>query len=772
MGDSDLRQRDSQPRDGRPRAGRPRARPPRRASSPAFVLVTTKLRHPVLRPGTVGRPRLMDLLAPGKLRPVVSVVAPPGFGKTTLLAQWAERGDRAFAWVSVEEPDNDPKVLLSYIAEALSTVAPICDEVFAALASPGSSVPATVVPRLEAAFSGMTSPVVLVLDDVHVLHNRECQAAVSALADHVPPGSHLVLAGRAQPPLRLARLRAEARLTEIGPEDLVLSAEEAASLLHGAGVTLGEHEAAELHRHTEGWPAALYLAALHLREGGSLPRAAVTFGGANRLVSDYLEAELLSRVSPGQRLFLTRTAVLERLSESLCEAVLEAPGSGATLAELSRSNLLLVPLGGQDGWYRYHHLFRDMLLAGLHRAEPEMVPVLRRRAADWCVRNGLPEEALEYSIAAGDAGAAARLMQELAVPARRQGRAVTLQRWFRWLDGHGAIEDYPAAAALGALIFSWTGRPGEADRWADAAERRTAPEASGPGDSAGAWAALLRAFMCRHGVARMRADAQEAARRFAAEGIVTPGAALLLGIAQILSGDLKTGDATLADAVRIGEGTGAHEVTAAALSERSLVAATRAHWTRADALAGQAHDLLRQAGVTESYVSPLVCAAQARAALRRGDVTETRRELVHAQRSRPLLTYAVPHVAVQARIELTRVHLDLADLPGARTLMRETDEVLRRRPGLGTLTGQARALRTRLPGGHGPAASGASTLTAAELRLLPMLATHLSLAEIAAELAISHNTVKSQTASLYRKLMATSREQAIARSRELSLLDG
>jgi LuxR family maltose regulon positive regulatory protein len=270
----------------------------------------------------------------------------------------------------------------------------------------------------------------------------------------------------------------------------------------------------------------------------------------------------------------------------------------------------------------------------------------------------------------------------------------------------------------------------------------------------------------------MQADALEAGQRFAALGIVTPGAPLLLGIAQVLSGDLKTGDATLADAVRIGEGTGAHEVTAAALSERSLLAAAGAHWTMADALAERAHNLLRQEGVTESYVTPLVCAAQARAALRRGDITQTRRELVHAQRARPLLTYTVPHVAVQARIELARVHLVLADPPGARTLMREIDDVLRRRPGLGTLTGQARALRMRLPGGNSQVASSASALTAAELRLLPLLATPLSLAEIAAELAISHNTVKSQTASLYRKLMVTSREQAIARSRELSLLDG
>ena len=309
MGDADARPRDSKPRAsksratkpgaGKPRASRPHARPQRRTSSTAIVLVTTKLRPPVLRPGTVGRPRLTDLLPARHLRPVVSVVAPPGFGKTTLLAQWAEQRRREFAWVSVEEPDNDPKVLLSYIAEALNMVAPIGDGGVRAR-SPRREAPCQgrSMPRLVAAFSAMPSPVVLVLDDVHVLHNRECQAALSALADHVPPGSHLVLAGRAQPPLRLARLRAEARLTEIGHADLVLSAAEAGSLLHAAGVALGEHEAAELHRHTEGWPAALYLAALHLREGGSLPRAAATFGGANRLVSDYLEAELLSRVSP------------------------------------------------------------------------------------------------------------------------------------------------------------------------------------------------------------------------------------------------------------------------------------------------------------------------------------------------------------------------------------------------------------------------------------------------------------------------------------------
>jgi LuxR family transcriptional regulator, maltose regulon positive regulatory protein len=766
MGDSDARPRGSQPR-GNPSRGRSA----RRAGGPALVLVTTKLRHPVLRPGTVGRPRLIDLLAPGKLRPVVSVVAPPGFGKTTLLAQWAEQGGQAFAWVSVEEPDNDPKVLLSYIAAALDSVAPIGDEVFAALASPGSSVPGTVVPRLEAAFSAMTTPVVLVLDDVHVLHNRECQAALAALADHVPPGSHLVLAGRAQP-LRLARLRAEARLTEIGPADLVLSTAEAAALLRAAGVALGEYEVAELHRHTEGWPAALYLAALHLREGGSLPRAAVTFGGANRLVSDYLEAELLSRVSPWQRLFLTRTSVLERLSEPLCEAVLEAPGSGATLAELSRSNLLLVPLGGQEGWYRYHHLFRDMLLASLDRTEPGLAQVLRRRAAGWCSRNGLGEEALEYSMAAGAVDAAASLVLQLWPPTYAQGRIATLRRWLRWLEERDGIEGHPMLPVLASLMAIVTGQPAEADHWADVADRIQRGGDRRADDPAAAWAILLRADLCRHGVEQMRADADEAVRRFASEPTVLPSPLLCQGIARVLCGDPERGNASLEEAVRLGNDAGVYEVAAAALCERALLAVARGDRARAEALARQAGIALRQAGTGDSYLTPLVCAAEARAALHRGDDAGARRALVQAQRARHLLSYAVPYLAVQARLGLARIHLDLGDLAGARTLVREIDEVVRRRPGLGTLTGQARVLRARLAGERGPVTAGATALTAAELRLLPLLATHLSLAEIAAELAISHNTVKSQTASLYRKLMATSREQAVARSRELSLLDG
>ena len=193
------------------------------------------------------------------------------------------------------------------------------------------------------------------------------------------------------------------------------AAPEREDLLRNAGIALDEQDVAELHQRTEGWPAGLYLAALYLREGGPVASAAVSFGGADRLVSEYMESEFLARISSRQRVFLTRTAVLERMSGSLCDAVLELPGSATILADLERSNLLLVPLDRRGHWYRYHRLFRDMLLSQLQRQEPDLMAVLRRRAASWCLRNDLPEDALEYSIAAGDVYTAAGLVERLGV---------------------------------------------------------------------------------------------------------------------------------------------------------------------------------------------------------------------------------------------------------------------------------------------------------------------------------------------------------------------
>ena len=739
-----------------------------RTARAPFDLMASKLRRPVVRPETVPRWSLIDRLARDDLRPIVSVVAPSGYGKTTLLSQWAGRNGQSFAWVSLDERDNDPKVLLSYVAAALDAVQPVAERVFEALASPVSSVPGSVVPRLGSAFWSMTVPVVLVVDDVHLLYNTECRDALSVLADHVPTGSRLVLAGRDEPPLRIARLRAEGRLLEIGPGDLSLSQEDAAALLRAAEVTLSGDDLAALHRRTEGWAAGLYLAALYLKEGGPLGTAAVSFGGDDRLVSEYMEAEFLARISARHRAFLTRTAVLERMCGSLCEAMLEQAGSAAILTELAHSNLLLVPLDRRGHWYRYHHLFRDMLLAELERMEPGLLPVLRRRAAGWCLANGRPEEALEYSIAAEDVDEVASLVETLALPAIRQARLTTLQRWFGWLDARGGIEPHRMVAVWASVLAATTGRSAEAERWADVVDRWEFRDETRPDDpGAEAWAAVLRALVCRRGVKQMLADADEALRRFGTAGIAAPVAGTCRGLALLLSGDPQGADTCFEQVLSGGGDIGSPDVLADTLCERSLLAIGRGDWSSAEAFASQARIRERQAGIQEM----LVCAVQARVALHRGDVAAARRELVSAQRLRPFLTYVYPHLAVQARLELIRAHLALADMAGARTLMREVDEILKRRPDLGTLVGEARALRARLSAERAPAAAGASSLTAAELRVLPMLATHLSFPEIGTEMFLSPHTVKSQAMSIYRKLSASSRHQAVTRSRELGLLE-
>ncbi|WP_160165883.1 LuxR C-terminal-related transcriptional regulator [Actinoplanes sp. OR16] len=721
--------------------------PAPRAAGRALEPVPSKLLRPATRPGTVARVPLIERLAHDDAGPVVSVVAPAGYGKTTLLAQWAERNGRAFAWVSADEGDNDPRVLLSYIAEALDAVEPIGERVFAALASPQSSVAGSVIPRLAAAFRSMSAPVVLVLDDVHVLRKGECRAAVSALADHVPAGSRLVLAGRSGMPVRVARLRAEGRLLEVGPDDLALTTEEASALLHRAGVRLGGDAFARLFRRTEGWAAGLYLAALSVRAGVPVEKAADAFSGSDRFVSEYLRSELLERLSDDQRRFLTRTAVLERMTERLCDSVLGATGSGAVLEELAAANMLLVPLDRSGRWFRYHHLFRDMLLAELDRREPDRIPELRRRAADWHAGNGSPEDALEYALAAGDADRAARLVEGLWNRVLAPSREATLRRWIHWLDQQGT----------------------------------RFPEFRGR-----AWAALFRAELCRNGIGQMRADADEAALLFAGtDGFVVPVSATLQGIARVLSGDGEAGDAYLRDAVAAG-GTGSGPHHAIALAERSLLAMARGDHAAAEDLAGRARAALDQAGLDragldragldgsgleESIAAPLVHAVQARTALHRGDLPAAREHVAAAQRVRPWLSTTVPFIAVQARIELARVHLALADVPAARILMDEIDEVFKLRPDLGTLAAEAESLRARLSTRRGGAEHGPSRLTVAELRLLPLLATHLMVPEIADEVHLSPHTIRAQVQSIYRKLGTTSRSKAVARARELGLLD-
>jgi LuxR family maltose regulon positive regulatory protein len=749
----------------------PPSDPDRRGTVPSFPILESKLTPPLPRRRMVPRGALLDRLDDSAVPPVVAICAPPGYGKTTLLAEWAERDPRPFAWLSIDARDNDPAVLLRYITVALDRHEAIDDTVFGALSSPGASVMGDIVPRLGAALSTRAHPVVVALDDIHLLHNQECLDAVAVLIDHLPARSQVAIASRGELPLPVGRLRAEGRIAEIGPNDLAMGHQEAGSLLRAADVELAEADVAELARRTEGWPVALYLAALAIKARGTGIR--VTLEGRDRFLVDYLQSVLLSRLSPAEVRFLTRTAVLDRLSGPLCDAVMDTTGSADVLESLERSNLLVIALDHHREWYRYHHLFRELLRAGLERREPELVRELTLRAATWCERNGLPEAAIEYAMDAGDADRVARLLERLTFPAHRGGRDATLQTWFGWLETNGKIERYPAVAALGAWVQAFGGHSAAVERWADAAERGPSDEerASGGASLDGWGLALLKAVLCRDGLEQMRADAEFALARLPVGSIWRPTAHLLLGMSHLLAGDSRVADGVLADAVEVAADGGATIAVSIALAERSILAMEREEWIEAESQAERARSVVREANLDDYVSSVLVYAAAARVAIHRGDARRANEDLARAQRVRPQLTYVLPVFAVQARLELVRAYLALSDVAGARTVLREADDVLGRRHHLGILPRQADELRSQL-GNIRAEVIGASSLTAAELRLLPLLSTHYSFREIAERLHVSLNTVKSQAMSVYRKFGVSSRSQAIDRARMLGLLAG
>jgi LuxR family transcriptional regulator, maltose regulon positive regulatory protein len=570
--------------------------------------------------------------------------------------------------------------------------------------------------------------------------------------------------------LPVARWRTEGRLAELGPGELAMSPVEARSLLAAARVELADGEVAELTRRSEGWPVALYLAALAHKAGSQRGSAGFAFTGDDRFLADYLQSELLARLSPPEVQFLTRTAVLERLSGPLCDAVLDTTGSAAVLASLERSNLLVVPLDQQREWYRYHPLFRELLRAELERHQPELVGELTLRAARWCQHHGLVEAAIGYAMDAGDADLVAWGVEQAAISVYRSGRLATVQAWFDWFDHHGLVQQYPAVAVLGAWIQMLGGHAAAAERWADAAEQGSY-EGMLPDGSASieGWRALLRAKLCRHGVRQMRADAELALTLIPVGSLWRAPAQLLLGISHLLAGDLGVADHVVAEAVEVAQDTGATVAASVALAERAILAIGRQDWHQAGTLVEQARSVVANAHLEECATSLVLYAAGARMAVHHGRLDQAERDLARARQLRLRVTHAVPYYAVQARLELTRAYLALGDLAAARGVLREVDDLLRWRPDLGTLPEHASQLRSQLDRARGDVIGGAS-LTTAELRLLPLLATHLSFREIGQRLYVSQHTVKSQALSIYRKVGASSRGQAVQRVQETGLL--
>ena len=700
----------------------------------------------------------------------MSVVAPPGYGKTTALAQWAASDGRPFAWVALDHRDNDPVVLLTHVAEALNTGGTVEPAVFKALTAAGDSLWARGLPRLGSALASRREPVVLVFDDVHELDNDACLNALAALLLHVPPGSQLVLSGRSEVRLGLAKLRADGELLELGTSELALSYAEAHDLLTTAGVDLTENQARALSEHTEGWAAGLYLAALSL-DGAKDASALAAFTGDDRFVMDYLRSEHLARLAPDQVDFLTRTAILDRMSGPLCDAVLERHDSARILEEVEAANLFLVPLDHRRKWFRYHHLFKEMLEAELGLREPERVAALNRRAALWCEEHDEPEAAVDYWNASGDVDELARLVTKLVFPFYRTGRVTTVERWLDLFDDLQLLRRYPAVAVFGVWLHALRGRADLAERWALAVESSDSDCPMPDGSSLAAWAATVRALLCRGGVEQMEKDAALAVAELGAASPWRPVSILMHGMAVLLSGNDEQADKIFARAGEAAAADGATYASVVAHSERALLAIDREDLAAAESEVALAGAFVDDAPSVDYVVTAIMLAASARLAIARGQGTHAREMLATAQRVRPMMTYALSWFAVQTRLELAKAHLSLSDAAGAATLVREADDVIRRRPRLGTLVQQVEDVRARLSTVPDQASGWASTLTAAELRLLPLLTTHLSFREIAERLFVSRNTVKTQAISLYRKLDASSRSEAIERAIELGLVD-
>jgi LuxR family maltose regulon positive regulatory protein len=726
-------------------------------------LPESKLERPEPRPGITTRSGVLAAIDAAGPVPVVAVVAPAGYGKSTLLAQWAASKDPDSAWVSCDEGDNDPAVLMTCLAATLARLGAIDPE----LVERPTGARITAVPALMDAIRTDSRPAVVVLDHVEAITNQECRYILTEVALRLPAGWQIAMASRHALPLPLARLRLQGAILELGARDLAMSADEALRLLDGTGATLDEAALAQLLDSTEGWPIGLYLAGLALTAGAGR-RGAAHGGTDGDEIRSYLRAEILEQTSDAELTFLTRSSVLARLCGPLCDATVAGAGSARLLEQLERRNLLVVPLDRRREWYRYHHLLRETLAEELRRREPEIAPRLHARAAAWFESQGLAEEAIEHAQEAGDADRVARLVLDRMQPVWASGRVDTVLRWMTRFDPEGELHRYPGIAIHGALIFALLGRAADAEAWAEVARKAPADVVLPDGNTTGSLLAYLRAILAQDGVEAMRADARASFTELAPSSPYRATMLFTEGMSYLLEGDLDRADPVLGLAREDAEHVGALPLAAMVLAERCFVAQERNDVGKVESFAAQALAIVEAGRFEDYWTSALVYAWAARAALARGDVRAARLHAAQCARLRPLLVYSIPVAPVQALLELSRVYLGLGDVGGAEATLRQAEEILAERPLLGLLPEEARQLRTTLDRAAGDPA-GASSLTAAELRLLPLLATHLSLGQIGEQLHVTRATVKAQSTSIYRKLRVSSRGEAVSRSRELGL---
>jgi LuxR family transcriptional regulator, maltose regulon positive regulatory protein len=736
--------------------------------------VATKLHVPELLPSRVSRPSLVAELRAGSSARLILVSAPAGAGKTTVLASW--RADpaeqRPFAWLSLDNRDNDPVRFWAYVLAALRTVVPdLGAGVDDALLSSGGDLTESALPLLVNALTSLPEPIVLVLDDYHAINNADVHQSMEFLIDHLPRTVQVAVAGRSDPPWGLARLRASAGLGEVRIADLRLSAEEATALLNGSlRLGLTPEQVRILRERTEGWAAGLQLVGLSLRGREDRERYIAAFAGDDRQIVDYLVAEVLDRQRPEVHDFLLRTSIAARLSGPLCDALLESSDSGRRLAELERANLFLISLDERRQWYRYHHLFGDLLGHELSLALPDEVAPLHRRAYEWHLREGLVAEAIAHAIAAGDHREAAELIAASWLDFVNRGELATVEAWTRALPVTVAGSDPRLCLARAWMLLS-LGRPGEVEAEVRAAERGTLPGPLADGSSSMESSAAIVRTSARLLLGDVGAAVRTAAIAAELEPDTTavwrPHVTNALGMTAFWSGAAVQAEAAFLETVAASEAVGYYAAQIYALGYLAVISAAREEPAEAARWVAAARGLAERQALGEHWTTVMVDYAAGELARARGELPVARAETEHglniARRCGMRLD------TVYGLFALARIAREADAVAEARELTARAKRQLAACPDPGFLrawSGAGAGDRGAVPA----AADGTDELSERELTVLRLLSSQLSLREIGIELYVSLNTIKTHTRNIYAKLRVSSREKAVLRARELGLL--
>jgi LuxR family transcriptional regulator, maltose regulon positive regulatory protein len=734
----------------------------------------TKLAAPS-SPRLVVRETLIDGLSAGLSQPLTLVYGPAGSGKTMLVAQWAASAREVcpVAWLSLEADDNDPARFWMYVIEALRSVLPgIGNASLATLRAPGVNLVDEALPPLVNELADASEQLVLVLDDYHAIEDERVHEGMASLIEHLPATLRIVMTSRVEPPLRVGTLRARGKLNEIDALRLRFSISEAESMLNDVhGLGLAPEIVKRLHDRTEGWAAGLYLAVLSMRGREDASGFVASITGSDRRVVDYLAAEVLGEQAEGELDFLLHTAVLDMFCAPLCDAVTGARDSRAMLDRIERVNYFLIPLDPRHEWYRYHHLFGELLRHELERRQPGRAIELHDRAGRWFLDAGMVSEAIGHLTAAGELDAAAELIDEHWLAFTNAGQRETVARWMDRLP-HGYIAADGRLCLAQARTALAVGERGEVLPWVDLAAQ--APR-NNPADDVelGEEATVIRAAAWQL-LGDMRQAEQLAGRLAPLDGssVWHSLAACLLGTSA-RSFDANNDAQMLFDtALKLGGSPPNFIVSMIALGRLALIAADRGDWRRCTARIDGAFDVVGANGLDEYWICSSAHIARGRLFRHDRRPTEGQAELERAvslaRRGAGLveLSYALTTLA-----ELRR---ELGDRRAARVLVLEARELLSSAPEPGTLVPRLveqseTALRLVLDvSGARPVVT--DELTAREQVVLGLLPTGLSAREIADELGISRDTVRTHTKRIYQKLGVSSRRNAVSRGRELGLL--